>query len=427
MPREPAHVVAQRIELGRLLAEARRGRGVSQRELAATIFYHRSSITKIENGQQPAPRRFWAKADQVLGADGALVKGFDKLAAAKELATAALPSCSPAVAAGTGDPVAGTTGSAEWLRPRVGDADLERIRSDARTFSQVDQRYGGAHVLWMVEAYLQREVEPMLTTLPDDSAILSVAAVLHRKAGLASFDSADHSRAKQHFRAAQQMANRAGDRGIEGHVLVSAAHYAITCAEPAAALALIEHAQHVTGSTGSSGLQAKIEIMRARAHARMADQAACRSAIARAEKLFDRQQEANQWISVVSEAYLAGQIAHCHQDLGGTHQAVRYATAARDRYPSTQVRRSVMTTCQLAISYVALREVEHAAALGTQALQLAGGLRSSRALTWIHRLEGALLPHRQLPAAAGYLDAADAVIHDGRGLSADAASKILAR
>lgn len=426
MPREPAQVVAQRAALGRRLAEFRGKRGLSQREFAARIFYHRSSITKIESGQQPAPRKFWATADQMLGAGGELVAGFDDLAAAKAAAREPSPL---STASGFGSGVA-ANGEPErvdgWLRPRVSDADLERIRSDARMFSQLDQRYGGAHVLWMIEQYLQRDVAPMLTYYPDHDDVLTVAAVMHRKAGLASFDSADGQLAQHHFRTGQQLAHRARNGAVEGHILVSAAHHAITSGHPSAALDLLDHAQNANGRHGA-GLRAKIEVMRARAFARMADKSACQAAIGRAERAFGRGQDADEWVSTVSEAYLAGQIAHCQQALGGTREAVQYATTARDHFPATHVRRYVMTTCQLAISYVAMGEVEHAAALGGQALGHAAGLRSSRALTWIHRLEGALLPHRKAGAVSVYLDAADAVVHDAGGLSADAGSKILNR
>jgi hypothetical protein len=126
-----------------------------------------------------------------------------------------------------------------------------------------------------------------------------------------------------------------------------------------------------------------------------------------------------------SRRYLAGQMARCEQDLGRARMAVRYATSAREHYPDTHVRRIVMTTCQLAVSYIATGEVEHAAALGAHAVALMDGLRSSRALTWIYRLEGALLPYRRIPVAAGYLDAADSVIHGAGNLSPAAVSKIL--
>jgi transcriptional regulator with XRE-family HTH domain len=81
--RESAHVTAQRAELGKRLAEHRERNGLNKTELAERLFYDRTSISKLEAGQQSAPREFWCGADGVLGAGGELVAGFDALADAK--------------------------------------------------------------------------------------------------------------------------------------------------------------------------------------------------------------------------------------------------------------------------------------------------------------------------------------------------------
>jgi transcriptional regulator with XRE-family HTH domain len=81
--RESAHVTAQRAELGKRLAEHRERNDLNKTELAERLFYDRTSISKIEAGQQSAPREFWCEADSALGAGGDLVAGFDALTAAK--------------------------------------------------------------------------------------------------------------------------------------------------------------------------------------------------------------------------------------------------------------------------------------------------------------------------------------------------------
>jgi transcriptional regulator with XRE-family HTH domain len=83
MTRESEQVAALRTRLGRHLARHRERAGLSQRELAERLYYARTSISKIEAGQQPAPRTFWREADRVLRAYGELVAEFNTLAAAK--------------------------------------------------------------------------------------------------------------------------------------------------------------------------------------------------------------------------------------------------------------------------------------------------------------------------------------------------------
>lgn len=66
MTRESAHVAALRAALGSSLAEYRERNGLNKRELAERLYYARTSISKIEAGQQSAPRTFWCAADRVL-------------------------------------------------------------------------------------------------------------------------------------------------------------------------------------------------------------------------------------------------------------------------------------------------------------------------------------------------------------------------
>jgi transcriptional regulator with XRE-family HTH domain len=81
--RESAHVAALRAALGRSLAHHRERSGLNQRELAERVYYDRTSISKFETGQQPAPEGFWLEVDRLLGAGGELVAGFNALAAVK--------------------------------------------------------------------------------------------------------------------------------------------------------------------------------------------------------------------------------------------------------------------------------------------------------------------------------------------------------
>lgn len=84
-------VATQRTELGKRLTRHRERIGLSQRKFAERVFYDRTSITKIEGGQQSAPQAFWCEADRVLDADGELVAAFYALAATKERALDAHP------------------------------------------------------------------------------------------------------------------------------------------------------------------------------------------------------------------------------------------------------------------------------------------------------------------------------------------------
>jgi transcriptional regulator with XRE-family HTH domain len=83
MSREPDAIVAQRRQLGAVLATFRKAAEQSQAQLGTRTRYDRTSINKIEHGQQLPDRPFWQAVDKLLHADGALLKRCDELVASK--------------------------------------------------------------------------------------------------------------------------------------------------------------------------------------------------------------------------------------------------------------------------------------------------------------------------------------------------------
>ncbi len=60
------------VEMGRQLAAARRGAGLSQRGLGAKAGYSRSTISDMEGGIEPGSAAAWEAVDQALGTGGRL-------------------------------------------------------------------------------------------------------------------------------------------------------------------------------------------------------------------------------------------------------------------------------------------------------------------------------------------------------------------
>ncbi len=83
MSREPDAIVAQRRQLGAALATFRKAAELSQAQLGMHTRYDRTSINKIEHGQQLPDRPFWQAVDKLLHADGTLLKRYDELVASK--------------------------------------------------------------------------------------------------------------------------------------------------------------------------------------------------------------------------------------------------------------------------------------------------------------------------------------------------------
>lgn len=84
MAREPAHVRELRRALGRCLSACRQEAGWTQHKLARELTYHPTAISHIEAGRHAAAREFWERAEELLGAEGALLTGYEALVSAKQ-------------------------------------------------------------------------------------------------------------------------------------------------------------------------------------------------------------------------------------------------------------------------------------------------------------------------------------------------------
>ncbi|XTZ14650.1 helix-turn-helix domain-containing protein [Micromonospora echinospora] len=74
-------VAEARRDLGRQLAAWRVATGLTQKQLAKTICYSRSTLANAEIGRDISIRRFWQDADRAVDARGALLAAFDQVAA----------------------------------------------------------------------------------------------------------------------------------------------------------------------------------------------------------------------------------------------------------------------------------------------------------------------------------------------------------
>ncbi|MGH3975326.1 MAG: helix-turn-helix domain-containing protein, partial [Pseudonocardiaceae bacterium] len=76
---ESEKIRTARRALGRQLAAFRVAAGLSQHRFAPLTYYGRSTVANVEVGRQNVGRDFWQRCDELLNADGALVRGYDEL------------------------------------------------------------------------------------------------------------------------------------------------------------------------------------------------------------------------------------------------------------------------------------------------------------------------------------------------------------
>jgi DNA-binding XRE family transcriptional regulator len=88
MARQPPELTEQQRMLGRHLAALREAAGLYQTDIARAVPCHRTTVTHAEAGSQLPDAHFWETADQVVGANGALIARYDTLIQAKQAHTA---------------------------------------------------------------------------------------------------------------------------------------------------------------------------------------------------------------------------------------------------------------------------------------------------------------------------------------------------
>jgi DNA-binding XRE family transcriptional regulator len=81
--RQPEHLAEQQRALGRYLAALRDAAGLFQADIARAVPCHRTTVTHAEAGSQLPASGFWETADQLVGANGALIARYDELIHAK--------------------------------------------------------------------------------------------------------------------------------------------------------------------------------------------------------------------------------------------------------------------------------------------------------------------------------------------------------
>jgi DNA-binding XRE family transcriptional regulator len=73
----PELIAEARKALGRQLAARREATGLTQEQLAPLVHYRRSTVANAETGHSTCSRTFWERCDEVLGANGALLRRYD--------------------------------------------------------------------------------------------------------------------------------------------------------------------------------------------------------------------------------------------------------------------------------------------------------------------------------------------------------------
>jgi hypothetical protein len=315
---------------------------------------------------------------------------------------------------------AGSAGIARWLTVpaqdrlsangprRVGVSDVTAIHEVTRSFSELDNRFGGGSIRGPVVKYLDTAVAPLLR---DGSygeatgrALATAAAELTRLAGWMAYDLEQHGLAQRYLIQALGLARGAGDHGLGGEILAGMSHQALYIGQPRHGLDLARAATMAATRSGIFSLLAEAHVQEAHAFAQLGDGASCAASLHEAEKAFDRRspQDEPRWIAYFDEAYLAAKSAHCLRDLGDGAAAVRHARRSL-RMDGRFVRGRMFNLSLLASALVQQGDLEEACMAAGSAFDLARSLQSVRTRSYVDDLRKRLEPYAGEPQVADLL------------------------
>jgi tetratricopeptide (TPR) repeat protein len=267
-------------------------------------------------------------------------------------------------------------------------ADVQAIREATQAFRVLDNRLGGGRIRPTVVSYLHADVAPMLRDARCGDAVrrelFSAAAELSQLCGWQAHDLEMQGLAQRYLVQALSMARVAHDEALGGEVLAAMSQQASYVVHADQAIDMAQAAYAAGRRAALPVLQTESVVLEAHGHALRQDAGACARALRRAETIFAQTPKTDVpvWLAYFDEAYFAAKIAHCFRVLGRGRLAEQYAHRSLAMNPD-YVRGKAFNTALLATSFALQGDLDQACEHGQQAVDLAAGLDSARAVSYV--------------------------------------------
>jgi hypothetical protein len=295
----------------------------------------------------------------------------------------------------------------------VGQADVDRFKTTAGMFAQLDDRYGGGHARQSLIQYLSTDAERLLHGRYTDQVgrvLFSAVAEATLLAAWMTYDSAPASGlAQRYFIQALGLAQAGDDRLLGAGILDAMSHQATYLGRFGEAADLARAARTGTGGLATATLTAHFHTMEARALARLGDTRACDAALAAAVREFERRNPEDDpaWFQYFDEAELAAEIGHCFRDVGRAADATQHASQSLAAVEGPGFQRSdFFAAVVLADAHLAAGELEQACGVALNALTAGEQIRSARCVNYLREFRQRLAGVGDNAAAAEFYEQA---------------------
>jgi hypothetical protein len=242
----------------------------------------------------------------------------------------------------------------------------------------------------MAVEYLRGEVAPLLHGRYNDAvgrALFSATAEFTLSVGWMAYDAGKHGLAQRYMAQALRISHVANDRAFGGRILAAMSHQALHLGDVRHGLDFACAARTGTQGAVTPTAAAMLAAMEACAHAARGDASPCLRALTDAERAFERSNPSEDppWVDF-DEGGLTGHLARSFRDLNRPREAEQFALRSIQLCRPTHLRTRVQRYAILASANAQQGDLEGACAVGRQALEEMGRLRSKRTLDDVARL-----------------------------------------
>ncbi|MGH3940596.1 MAG: hypothetical protein ACRDTG_18555 [Pseudonocardiaceae bacterium] len=303
---------------------------------------------------------------------------------------------------------------------RVSGALVSRFGAMVAELRRMDDTAGGGSVLAMAEqifAHVAGLLDRASYDEPTGRALHVVLADLGQLCGWSAYDSGEHGLAQRYYIAGLRAAHTADDRPFGAHILATMARQATSLGQPAEAVTFIETALAGVRGQATPALLAELYDRQAHAFAALRDTAACTAAISQARAMAEQLKPDDDppWLYWLDPAAITANAGTHLLELGQAEQAVALFDEASAQFSASLIRDRQIYLARQAEARILpgkQRDLEAAAGLGMESVDLAESLDSTRGLGLLHGLYLRLKPHGAVPAVRKFLERAKGLVEE---------------
>jgi transcriptional regulator with XRE-family HTH domain len=297
---------------------------------------------------------------------------------------------------------------------RVSGELVGRLSAMVAELRRMDDVAGGGSVLAMAQqtfAWVTGLLDRARYNERTGRGLHVVLAELGQLCGWCAYDDGYQGLAQRYFVAGLRAAHSADDRLFGAHILATMANQAARQGQPAEGVTLVETALAGMRGRATPALLAELHIRQAQAFAALRDTSACTAALSQARTQVEQLKPDDDppWLYWLDTAAITVTAGSCLLQLGQAERAAVLLNEGAAQFGESFVRDRQIYTTYLADALTRpgkQRDLEAAAGLGVQSIDLAETLDATRGAGLLRDLYFRMKPHGEVPAVRDFLERA---------------------